>query len=57
VPGREGGGDGATGENRVLRADGSAECLPGNARAELRAGDAIEMLTPGGGGWGAPEKR
>jgi 5-oxoprolinase (ATP-hydrolysing) len=56
VPGREGGGDGATGENRVLRADGSVERLPGNARAELCAGDAIEMLTPGGGGWGTPEE-
>jgi 5-oxoprolinase (ATP-hydrolysing) len=56
VPGREGGGDGATGENRVLRADGSVERLPGNARSELCAGDAIEMLTPGGGGWGTPEE-
>lgn len=55
VPGRAGGGDGAVGENWVLRADGSRERLPGNARAELAAGDAVEMLTPGGGGWGAPD--
>ena len=55
VPGRAGGGPGAIGENRVLRADGSTERLPGNAEAGLAAGDAIEMLTPGGGGWGTPD--
>ncbi|AHM03400.1 5-oxoprolinase [Roseibacterium elongatum DSM 19469] len=54
VPGRAGGGDGAVGENRVLRRDGRHEDLAGNARAELQIGDAIEMLTPGGGGWGEP---
>jgi 5-oxoprolinase (ATP-hydrolysing) len=52
VPGRKGGGSGAVGETRVLRASGEVESLPGNAQAELGAGDAIEMLTPGGGGWG-----
>jgi 5-oxoprolinase (ATP-hydrolysing) len=46
---------GAIGENRVLRADGTTERLDGNARADLAAGDAIEMLTPGGGGWGEPD--
>src|SRR6056297_2533994 len=55
VPGGSGGGDGAVGENRVLRADGSTERLLGNAEAGLAAGDAIEMLTPGGGGWGTPD--
>jgi 5-oxoprolinase (ATP-hydrolysing) len=55
VPGREGGHPGAIGENRVLRADGTTERLDGNARADLAAGDAIEMLTPGGGGWGEPD--
>jgi N-methylhydantoinase B/oxoprolinase/acetone carboxylase alpha subunit len=28
--------------------------MDGNAQAELSAGDAIDMLTPGGGGWGKP---
>jgi 5-oxoprolinase (ATP-hydrolysing) len=55
VPGRKGGKPGAIGENRVLRADGSGKRLDGNAQAELVAGDAIEMLTPGGGGWGEPD--
>jgi 5-oxoprolinase (ATP-hydrolysing) len=54
VPGREGGGSGAVGENWVLRANGVREALSGNARSELASGDAIEMLTPGGGGWGKP---
>ncbi|MEM7723473.1 MAG: hydantoinase B/oxoprolinase family protein [Pseudomonadota bacterium] len=52
IPGAQGGGDGAVGENWVIRADGTRERLPGNAEADLNAGDAIEMLTPGGGGWG-----
>jgi len=51
-PGGEGGAPGAVGEDRVLRADGTRERLPGNAEAELAAGDALDMLTPGGGGWG-----
>jgi 5-oxoprolinase (ATP-hydrolysing) len=54
VPGREGGHPGAIGKNRILRADGRTEPMAGNARAELSAGDAIDMLTPGGGGWGKP---
>ncbi|MCU4652225.1 hydantoinase B/oxoprolinase family protein [Roseibacterium sp. SDUM158016] len=54
VPGRNGGGDGAIGVNRVLRADGTVEDLMGNDRSDLSPGDAIEMLTPGGGGWGHP---
>jgi len=55
VPGRAGGGEGAVGENWVLRADGTRERLAGNAEVALGIGDAIEMLTPGGGGWGQPK--
>ncbi|QDY70863.1 hydantoinase B/oxoprolinase family protein [Qingshengfaniella alkalisoli] len=51
--GMDGGADGKVGENAVLRADGSREVLRGNDQAELRAGDAFELLTPGGGGWGS----
>jgi 5-oxoprolinase (ATP-hydrolysing) len=36
-----------------LRADGSEEMLPATASAELAAGDAFEIETPGGGGFGA----
>jgi len=51
----EGGGPGAVGENLIRRADGREERLPGNAIAELAAGDVFVMRTPGGGGWGKPE--
>ena len=51
--GMAGGGDGAVGENSVLRSDGKREKLKGNDQCELAAGDVFEMLTPGGGGWGA----
>ncbi len=52
VPGGAGGAPGAVGENWVLRADGARTRLEGNDEVELAAGDAIEMRTPGGGGWG-----
>ncbi|KAA9007980.1 hydantoinase B/oxoprolinase family protein [Histidinibacterium aquaticum] len=53
--GMEGGADGARGINRVIRADGTEDLLPGNAETELAGGDAFEMETPGGGGWGTPD--
>ncbi|MEM6408531.1 MAG: hydantoinase B/oxoprolinase family protein, partial [Pseudomonadota bacterium] len=52
--GAQGGAPGALGENAVLRADGRVEPLEGNDQAELAAGDAFLMKTPGGGGFGAP---
>jgi 5-oxoprolinase (ATP-hydrolysing) len=51
--GAEGGGDGAPGTQRVIRADGTLQELPGEFSAELAAGDAVEVETPGGGAWGA----
>ena len=50
--GLEGGTSGACGENQLIRADGTEESLPGAVQLELKAGDAIQMLTPGGGGYG-----
>ena len=50
--GIEGGGDAAPGVNRVIRADGSAEVLPATAAVDMAPGDAFEILTPGGGGYG-----
>ena len=47
-----GGEPGAVGMNLVLRADGSEERLPGNACCEVRAGDVVQISTPGGGGFG-----
>ena len=48
--GLAGGGDGAPGRQWVERADGSVTVLGGRDRAELAAGDAFVIETPGGGG-------
>ena len=42
---------GALGINRYLPAAGDAITLPGKASLAVAAGDAIEILTPGGGSW------
>jgi 5-oxoprolinase (ATP-hydrolysing) len=47
-----GGGDAAPGINRVIRADGSEQLLSATASAEMAPGDAFEIETPGGGGYG-----
>jgi len=52
--GLAGGEPGALGHNRVERADGRREALPGCAEVEMEAGDAFVVETPGGGGYGAP---
>lgn len=52
--GLAGGGPGATGEQRLLAADGGVTPLPGCFSVSVQAGDAIEIETPGGGGHGAP---
>ncbi|MFW2365260.1 MAG: hydantoinase B/oxoprolinase family protein [Desulforhopalus sp.] len=50
--GLEGGLAGKTGENRVVRADGSVINLGGNDEIEMRSGDTFIIKTPGGGGFG-----
>ena len=52
--GLAGGGAAAAGLNRCWRIDGSVEELGGCAQLELAAGEALEVLTPGGGGYGPP---
>ena len=52
--GIEGGRDGATGRNLVLRVDGSVEEFGHTAQTPVDVGDAIEIHTPGGGGYGTP---
>jgi len=47
--GKDGGADGATGENLL---DG--ELLPPKVTRELQPGQVVSVRTPGGGGWGAP---
>jgi 5-oxoprolinase (ATP-hydrolysing) len=50
--GMAGGGEGAVGINRVVRADGRIEELGHIGSAEMQAGDIFEIHTPGGGGFG-----
>jgi 5-oxoprolinase (ATP-hydrolysing) len=52
--GLAGGGDGRVGRNRLERADGRIEDLPGCAQVAVQSGDLLEIATPGGGGYGAP---
>jgi 5-oxoprolinase (ATP-hydrolysing) len=52
--GLAGGGPGAAGRQRLLRATGEATDLPGCFSVRILAGDAIEIETPGGGGFGPP---
>ncbi len=50
--GVDGGEPGELGHNTVRRNDGSREELAGCAQTVLEAGEAIEIVTPTGGGWG-----
>jgi 5-oxoprolinase (ATP-hydrolysing) len=50
--GLAGGGPGACGSNALIRADGTAQPLPGSVALELQPGDRISVATPGGGGYG-----
>jgi len=49
--GAKGGGDAQVGENLL-----NGEPLPAKCRRQLRAGDVLEIRTPGGGGYGAPRE-
>jgi 5-oxoprolinase (ATP-hydrolysing) len=51
--GMAGGESGALGRQWLERADGSRELLAGVDQRELKAGDALVIETPGGGGFGA----
>jgi N-methylhydantoinase B/oxoprolinase/acetone carboxylase alpha subunit len=54
--GLAGGEPGAVGENWLLPGgdESRAERLPDKCTVRLASGDVLRMLTPGGGGWGAP---
>jgi len=47
-------GEGELGRNTLRRRDGTVETLQGCDQSELDVGDAITIVTPTGGGWGAP---
>jgi 5-oxoprolinase (ATP-hydrolysing) len=50
--GLQGGGAALAGRQRLLEASGAVKDLPGLFSLNLRPGDAIEIETPGGGGFG-----
>ncbi|MGI8551203.1 MAG: hydantoinase B/oxoprolinase family protein [Dehalococcoidia bacterium] len=50
--GLQGGGPGQRGRNRLTRADGTMEELPGKFTRRMQPGDVLTIETPGGGGWG-----
>jgi 5-oxoprolinase (ATP-hydrolysing) len=52
--GMAGGLPGATGINRVVRADGSVEELGHIGQVQMLPDDVFEVHTPGGGGYGRP---
>jgi N-methylhydantoinase B/oxoprolinase/acetone carboxylase alpha subunit len=56
--GLAGGEPGAVGENWLVpQGDESrAEQLPDKCTIRMSAGDVLRMLTPGGGGWGKPQR-
>jgi 5-oxoprolinase (ATP-hydrolysing) len=54
--GAAGGMAGHTGRNRVIRVDGRSEELAGTAVVEMGVDDVFVIETPGGGGFGAPDK-
>jgi 5-oxoprolinase (ATP-hydrolysing) len=54
--GMAGGKPGQTGHNRVRHSSGATVELKGCDRVEMGAGDVFIIETPGGGGYGAPDK-
>ncbi|MGO1543293.1 MAG: hydantoinase B/oxoprolinase family protein [Gulosibacter sp.] len=55
--GRDGGESGGPGQFRIIRADGTTEQVPPVYQRTLNAGDRIEIVTGGGGGYGDPADR
>jgi len=53
--GLRGGRAGAPGENKIVR-NGKASKLPGKVRLAVQPGERLEILTPGGGGYGKPRR-
>jgi 5-oxoprolinase (ATP-hydrolysing) len=51
--GLNGGEDGQTGKQYIIRSSGAREPLAGLDSAQVSAGDKVIIETPGGGGWGA----
>lgn len=54
APGLAGGEAGAPGRTTIIRKDGKKTVLGASDQTEVKAGDAILIETPGGGGYGTP---
>ena len=54
--GLNGGKPGLCGQNSVQRKDGSIELLEANTTVAMQAGDTLIIATPGGGGFGEPQR-
>jgi N-methylhydantoinase B len=54
--GLAGGTDGAPGRTTIIRRDGSEEDIPGKTSVRLRSGERVRIESPGGGGWGKPNR-
>jgi N-methylhydantoinase B len=54
--GLNGGGPGAAGEDWLIRRSGEHVRLPGKVTLQVEPGERVRVLTPGGGGWGAPAR-
>ncbi|KAL5711476.1 5-oxoprolinase (ATP-hydrolyzing) [Ranunculus cassubicifolius] len=52
--GLNGGKDGARGVNYLITKDKRRVYLGGKNTVEVQAGEILQILTPGGGGWGSP---
>jgi 5-oxoprolinase (ATP-hydrolysing) len=50
--GMNGGEEGASGRQILIRQDGSEEDIPPSATFDVAAGERVRIETPGGGGWG-----
>jgi N-methylhydantoinase B len=51
--GLHGGGPGHPATNSIIAGDSTPRHLPGKCRFNLRPGERLQVITPGGGGWGA----
>jgi N-methylhydantoinase B len=54
--GLAGGKPGRKGRDLLIR-NGKQIILPGKLEVELKSGDLLSIRTPGGGGWGTPDKK
>jgi N-methylhydantoinase B/oxoprolinase/acetone carboxylase alpha subunit len=56
--GLAGGAPGGTGENWLLPGGDESKAVPllDKCTIQMRAGDVLRMLSPGGGGWGTPQR-